>query len=223
MSTSWRSNQHQRVVFAGALMLLATTACQQKSKPEEQSATTVAATVATDSAVAGRDPVVGDSTVASGAGMTASGTGPASSNAHLSDTHITAAKLERGPCYGRCPEYVVEVSEDGAVRFEPRKNVSAEGVQRSTISKEDVQRLMQAVAATPFATADSAYIDGTKGCGHYRTDAPLSTLTFLINGSLKTVRRDPGCEDAPAYLKALELKVDSVARVSGWVAKDGKK
>lgn len=193
---------HGRLAPTTALVVLsAITACQGGAKSRD---------------AAGVDTTATNATVVAGSASDAKATAGAMGN-------VLVARLERGPCFGRCAEYVVEVYGDGAVHFEGRHNVSAMGAQRATIPVEDVNALLRTFIESPFASADSAYMDGSAGCGHYRTDAPVSVLSARIGSELKTVRRDPGCEDAPKFLGPLESRVDSVARTSAWVAGNGGK
>lgn len=127
------------------------------------------------------------------------------------------ASLERGPCRGFCPEYRVEVYQDGTVKFDGRKNVKSTGPSTRTIAASEVQALLRTIGATAFASADSAYTYGRAVCGQYYTDQPVVTLSAKVGSAMKTVQRDPGCNGAPAYLKALEARVDSVAGTSAWI------
>lgn len=127
-----------------------------------------------------------------------------------------AVRLERGPCFGRCPEYAVELMDDGAVRFDGRKNVGAMGEQRATIAATDVSALVKQFADAGFASADSAYVEGSPHCGQYFTDGPSAVLSVLVGVTLKTVRLDAGCMGTPQYLKTLSAQVDSIARTSAW-------
>ncbi len=130
-------------------------------------------------------------------------------------------RLERGPCFGRCPEYLVEILEDGTVRFDGRKNVNALGPKQAKIAVDDVRRLQDLFARSGFATLDSAYIEGAKGCGRFFTDGPSAILGALVGSSMKSVRHDSGCTDAPRVLQTLAAQVDSVARTSAWTAGAG--
>lgn len=129
--------------------------------------------------------------------------------------------LERGPCRGFCPEYHVDVYADGMVRFVGRKNVANAGVQTRTVSAAMVKSLLDRIASSGFATADSAYMYGRPVCGPYITDLPVVTVTAQVASGMKTVQHDPGCSGAPAFLKSIEARIDSVAGTSAWVTGGG--
>ncbi|MEO7997328.1 MAG: DUF6438 domain-containing protein [Gemmatimonadaceae bacterium] len=133
------------------------------------------------------------------------------------------ASLERGPCRGSCPDYRVEVYGDGRVRFFGKQHVGSIGVHNGTTTLKEVRQLIKQVAASEVASADTAYVMGSKGCGQYYTDLPMSTLTVRVGEQLKTIQHDPGCRNAPAFLKTLEAQVDSAARSAMWIAGNGEK
>ena len=140
---------------------------------------------------------------------------------HAADAVVV--RLERGACYGQCAEYVVELSADGAVRFEGRSNVRQLGEQRATVAPAAVQALLRQFADAGFATADSAYVEGSRGCGQYFTDGPRTRLAAMAGGTLKSVQLDAGCTSAPRFLNTLASAVDSVARTNTWINGNGDK
>ena len=131
------------------------------------------------------------------------------------------ATLERGPCRGRCPQYRVDVYENGKVLFDGRQNVSSTGAQSGTASVGRVRELMRAIATSGFATVDTAFVYGSANCGTYYTDLPVMTLSAKVGLRMKRVQRDPGCQGAPGFLRTLEAQVDSVAGTSRWISGKG--
>lgn len=131
------------------------------------------------------------------------------------------AALERGACRGTCPVYRVEVYGDGRVRFEGRDHVAHLGLQTSNVPTVAVRELVEAIQASQFAVADTAYVMNSASCGQYATDLPVSTLSARVGSRVKRVERDPGCRNAPTFLRALEAKVDSVAGSARWVSGTG--
>ena len=147
-----------------------------------------------------------------------SGVGKVSPAAPTNLPPSVALSLERGPCYGRCPEYLVELFDNGAVRFDGRKNVGALGEQHAAIPAADVASLLERFATGGFPAADSAYVEGSPHCGRFFTDGPSAVLSAQLGGTLKVARHDAGCMDAPQFLKTLAAQIDSVARTGRWIA-----
>jgi Domain of unknown function (DUF6438) len=132
-----------------------------------------------------------------------------------------AVRLERGACYGRCAQYVVEVFANGIVRFEGRANLRFVGNAIDTIPPAAVTELMRQFAKAKFATADSAYIGGSPNCGEFFADGPQTSLSATINGRRTAVRYDAGCTGAPPFLRTLAQQVDSVAQTKQWITETG--
>jgi hypothetical protein len=132
-----------------------------------------------------------------------------------------ALRLERGPCRGFCPVYVVEVTEAGRVRFDGQRFVGDSGRRNRSVSPEAVRALIGRVAATRFATTDTAITPEHMRCGRYIADLPSAAVSARTNGTLRTVRFDRGCEGAPRFLDSLATAVDSVARTAPWVIRKG--
>lgn len=130
-------------------------------------------------------------------------------------------RLERGACFGRCPQYGVDLFENGAVRFDGRKNVDSLGAHQATIKAKAVSALQKEFVSAAFATADSVYEMGSPGCGQYVTDGPQMVMSAMIGTSMHTVRLDTGCTGAPRFLKSLAARVDSVARTRVWINTNG--
>ena len=138
----------------------------------------------------------------------------------LLDTSLVAS-LERGPCRGTCPAYHVEIFADGRVHFNGTRHVGAIGMRSGSTTTDAIRQLRQLVAASDFANADTAYVMGSRGCGGYATDLPVSTLTLRVGNTLKTIEHDPGCRGAPAFLKTLEAQVDTAAGSAVWIMGEG--
>ncbi len=132
-----------------------------------------------------------------------------------------AVRLERGPCFGNCAEYVVEIFDDGTVRFDGRKNVNALGAQRGSIAVSAVRALQQQFVSAGFASLDTAYVEGAKGCGRFLSDGPRTVIGARSSTTMKIVQHDAGCTTAPRVLGALAAQVDSVARTSAWTTGTG--
>ena len=160
--------------------------------------------------------VIGLTMIALNTGCTR-GAQPVSDQSSLSPV----VSLERGPCRGRCPEYRVELYESGKVLFEGRRNVSSTGAQAKTVSVSKVRELMRAIAASQFATVDTAFIYGSATCGQYHTDLPVVMFSAKVGSRMKTVHHDPGCLGAPGFLRTLEAQIDSVAGTSLWIVGKG--
>lgn len=140
--------------------------------------------------------------------------GDPSSAVVSSDSRVT---MERLPCYGTCPVYRVDVAADGAVTFTGERYVDSIGTRSHRIEPGEAAALMHDLVAGGFFDLADDYTQDAKACGMYHTDAPRVNLTVRVDGRSKTVEHDYGCGGAPASLRSLQERVDSVAGVSRWV------
>lgn len=132
------------------------------------------------------------------------------------DTSLVVA-LERGACRGRCPEYRVELFERGTVKFNGIKNVAVVGSAAGSVAPGAVQSIAAQLAQGGFAALDTAYVYGSAGCGQYHTDMPMIVLWARAGTVVRKVQYDPGCQGAPAILKTLPARIDSVAGTQSWI------
>ena len=80
---------------------------------------------------------------------------------------------------------------------------------------------VRAIESSGLASADTAYLHESPGCGQYHTDLPVSVLTARVGGRMKTICHDPGCQAAPGFLQTLKARIDSVAGTSLWITGKG--
>ncbi|MEW5916750.1 MAG: DUF6438 domain-containing protein [Gemmatimonadota bacterium] len=132
------------------------------------------------------------------------------------DTSLVVA-LERGACRGNCPEYRVELFESGRVLFTGAKNVAVTGAVTGTVRDGDLRAIKSLLSESGFASLDTAYVYGSTTCGQYYTDLPMVVLWAKVGTIVRKVQYDPGCQGAPAILKTLPARIDSVAGTSTWI------
>ena len=128
------------------------------------------------------------------------------------DLQIT---LERGPCFGTCPVYIVTIDSTGNVVYAGMQFVAVEGTQTTTISEEQLLALVAAFQEADFFSLKNSYEAGA-------TDLSTTTTILTMNGESKTVfNYGVGCENelgpAPQKLCDLETFIDETVNVSRWV------
>jgi hypothetical protein len=132
-------------------------------------------------------------------------------------TPTVALRLERGACYGRCPQYAVELFTDGAVRFAGQRFVADTGIRTAQIASATVDSLRARAIAHGFATLDSSYTPGMPNCKDEVTDLPMNVLAVRVDTALKVVHHYLGCGGTPAILSELATAVDSIAGTTVWI------
>ncbi|MEO6058146.1 MAG: DUF6438 domain-containing protein [Gemmatimonadales bacterium] len=139
-----------------------------------------------------------------------------SRNAAAADRSVS---LERGPCFGTCPVYLVTVDGAGNVRFEGRRFVADTGISTGTVPRARLDSLFAEVDASGYFTLADRYGAGEPGCERYATDLPTITTEVRLGDRVKRVEHDRGCADVPEMLSALETRIDAVADVGRWIGR----
>lgn len=140
--------------------------------------------------------------------------------------------LERGPCFGMCPQFKLTIRGDGRVDWVGKANVAAPGVRRGRISRDDLEALDREVDLARFFDRDRyGRIPREPVC---TTRGNTRTCTFTsavicgdISHSIITVRRghhahridfDHCAEDDDA-LDELEARIVMRAGAAPWIGR----
>ena len=95
----------------------------------------------------------------------------------MSNVRIT---LERGVCFGACPDYAVTITGDGQVTYHGRRFVRVTGEQHATASHADVAHLVSMLEGARFFELRDSYRGQV-------TDLPSYRVTYERGGRIKTV------------------------------------
>jgi len=120
--------------------------------------------------------------------------------------------MERGPCYGFCAIYGLEIFKDGVVMFNGRGYVAKKGVHSGSISRASIERLKRSI--------EESGVEGLKNdcCNCYdMSDAPSTTLTISDGINSKTIKHYHGCLRAPKALQQLEQTIDELSGDIQWI------
>ncbi len=129
----------------------------------------------------------------------------------IGDLNTLRITLERGPCFGECPIYKVEVRGDGNVLFNGEGFVAISGHHRATISHAAIERLVDAFREVHFLSLLNAYSAGI-------TDGSAIQISISFDGQKKVVRDYFGIEAGmPKKVRALEELVDTTAGTDRWI------
>ena len=124
--------------------------------------------------------------------------------------------LERTTCFGTCPAYSVRITGDGHVHYEGREFVRVVGPADATIARESVAALVAEFERIGYARLNERYdsIVNADGTRSFVTDLPTTTTSIRVGSELKRVVDYLG---GPPALKALERRIDEVARTQQWI------
>jgi hypothetical protein len=116
--------------------------------------------------------------------------------------------LKRIGCLGTCPEYTVEISGNGTVRYEGFLYVRTEGVRKRRIALSAVQKLIQMLRDEDFFHWE----EKTYVC----VDFPETDITVTLNSQKKKVIE--GCE-SPGKVLDLADEIDRISGAKTWVGR----
>ncbi len=118
--------------------------------------------------------------------------------------------LERGLCFGVCPEYEVTVHGNGQVEFQGSNGLKNAESHSAQIYASEARDLIEfAIAKVRFDTLQEKYFGNV--------DDPERITTLRIGGKAKSVSN---IGDGPKILTELELMIDKVAATSRWLNRE---
>jgi hypothetical protein len=132
----------------------------------------------------------------------------------IKDWKSLRISLSRGPCFGQCPVYTVEVDGDGTVRYKGTYAVGVLGERQDRISPADVMLLFG-----EFRKAD--YFTLKEQLCRAPLDHPNHTITLAYD-RFATKKVVDGCVDRSgemAVVTELEAAIDKYAGVARWVSR----
>lgn len=125
--------------------------------------------------------------------------------------------LQRGACFGRCPQYTLRIA-DGAVEFVGARFVaSGEEPQKGVPDAAALASLLSTLGSPEIASLLDIYRPGQRGCGQMATDMPSSRMEWTIDGRHQQINLYQGCQGAPAALRALPAAIDAAAGSQRWI------
>lgn len=118
-------------------------------------------------------------------------------------TEITYAQMWRSACFGRCPEYKIEVYKDGLVRYTGIRFTQDSGIYEKNMGAAKAAELLGMFATYRVDTCKENY-------ENIIPDLPGLTYQLRINGKDKTIRN---ASFGPEFLPFIAKKWDSEIQV----------
>jgi len=121
-------------------------------------------------------------------------------------SHPFVRMQRSGTCWGPCPDYKVDIDDEGKVSYLGGNYVMTHGPATGRVSSYGLGRLRDAIAELRRVEIPR----GPCWCG-CPTDTSSVALTTWNEGVPRTVSYDEGCKRVPAPLHQLELEIDRAA------------
>lgn len=97
-----------------------------------------------------------------------------------SDKDATFFTLERTPCFGKCPAYIITIKADGSATYDGRRFAEREGLYSGQVSTATMQQLLDRAKTIGFFDMQDRY-DGQV------TDLPSTIIRVNADGKDKKV------------------------------------
>lgn len=109
-------------------------------------------------------------------------------------------KMQRTPCYGKCPSYVVEIFNNGKVSYLGKMFVDYVGQHEATISKSELDLIKTKINEINFFELKDKYDSPA-------TDIPSTIFEVTLNKQFKKITNR---HNGPPELKELEKLVEEI-------------
>lgn len=122
----------------------------------------------------------------------------ASTSSKAPDKRDLYVRIERTPCYGRCPIDKVEAFGDGRVRYVGERFVPRLGTYTRRLTAEELSNLEKILRESAFEKYDTLY--DNPGI----SDLPSLVLTYRLEGRERRITCRTGCPpDLPAKIERI--------------------
>jgi len=120
-----------------------------------------------------------------------------------SNTNITAVSMHRTACFGKCPDYIVEIKNDGIITYKGIRFTQYEGVYTKQFGKTDVTNLLKEFESYRVDTCKDMY---------EMLAADLPGIEYIITYKDKT-KHIMNADFGPVFLRMLSKNVDNFSHV----------
>ena len=136
---------------------------------------------------------------------------------------ITSILMHRSGCFGFCPIYEVEVTEQGAVTFSGHRFVEKTGKHQGKVTPSQFKQLAVLVKQIRFFKLQDRYRYEQDGCATWATDNPTVDIIVTRDSQKKHVSYYYGCGGLPVakQIVALSEAIDKITGTSAWIGNGG--
>ena len=159
-------------------------------------------------------PKIGNGTEVAAKTLPQSGYGKHYAFPSINDWNSLRIRLERGSCFGACPDYSIEIHGDGTVWYNGRRCVHTVGERHSRIPKAQIQDLFIAFERADFFSLLDHYGQGI-------VDAPGMSLSLQYDRWRKVVLDDAFTTGIPKPAVSLPDLVDRAVKIERWIGNSG--
>jgi len=128
------------------------------------------------------------------------------------DKNDVRIRLDRTGCFGTCPQYSVQIFQDGKVEFTGGVYTLFEGSQSYAVPVQEVNKLINEFRKADFWSLRNVYRHGV-------TDSPTYVITFQTGKNKKSIEDYVGLRvGMPSIVRDLQDQIDQVAGTDRWIS-----
>ncbi len=128
-----------------------------------------------------------------------------------SKNKITYLKMERTPCFGKCPSYTIEFLKTGQVIYVGKKNTKMLGTFRAKMNKSELNAFFRQFENYSYGKLAARY-------EVLAQDLPGMNITVIVNGKRKSVVH---AEAGPRFLTQIGADIDEKIESLKWTGDKG--
>lgn len=118
----------------------------------------------------------------------------------IGQSNITYLKMERTPCFGKCPSYTIEIKSNGNCKYIGLQNAVFDGQIVGKISKKTWNKLIKKYTKYSFLKLPLSYKT-------LASDLSKANLTMKVNGKTKVIKN---ALEGPEFLNQLCLEIEQL-------------
>ena len=124
----------------------------------------------------------------------------------VGDADGVMAGINRGPCFGKCPVYSMQVYKDGKVTYTGERFTTKLGVYTKTLDAKELKDLHKMFASSNFFGFEE----------QYKTEIPDLANISIYYSDGKMSKKSSGKENRPPALMQLQYALEKIAESKDW-------
>ena len=124
----------------------------------------------------------------------------------LGDSQGVMASIERGPCFGKCPVYKMEIYKNGKVMYEGKRFAKKLGKYSKMLTSKELTEIHGVIKSANFFSFDSIYpteLSDLSAVTIYHSDGTNHKSVF-------------GKENRPPALMQIQYALEKIVNSDGW-------
>jgi len=123
------------------------------------------------------------------------------------------ATMEKGPCFGQCPVYILKIYDNGVASYEGKQFTELEGLHVKRISNNELEELQSTLETANLFRFQDAYRSRLP-------DLQSVKITYYTDDRYKSII---GKDGRPQEVMEIQKLLENIVESGGWEKKEAKK